>query len=280
MLAALQMPGRTADGVAFVVTPDTTATVTPYCARQVEIPELSLSDGISLSDLPVMGGVATDVNGSIGIALHTESKADLNGWFPPDFTLYQDLLSLLRVYLGWRYDAHISLTFPRRLLPAPCLSSRGAYLGYSCLLGHDPDDLTPDPTMPETLHLDFTARDELNPDDDGTALATDVWVCQLKDRKAFDKADYPTLLSDASNVLKADLLAEKDAWICPGSSVSVDMPMDENAQFVAIVAQFRDPDTQKDNWRVVLTRDELDPDAPRELVLEGATLTLSKKAEK
>lgn len=69
----------------------------------------------------------------------------------------------------------------------------------------------------KTLHLDFTARDELNPDDDGTALATDVWVYQLKDRKTFDKADYATLLTDASNVLKADLLAEKDAWIRPGA---------------------------------------------------------------
>lgn len=162
MLPALQMPGRTADGVAAVVrmvTPDTTATVTPHCPREVEIPELSLSDGICLSDLPVMGGVATDVNGSTGIALYTESKADLQGWFPPDFTLYNDLLALLRVYLGWRYDAHITLTFPRTLLPRPQLacqqSEGGVYLGYSCLLGHDPDDPTPDPAMPEYITVDL-----------------------------------------------------------------------------------------------------------------------------
>lgn len=126
----------------------------------------------------------------------------------------------------------------------------------------------------KTLHLDFQARDELNPDDDGMALATDVWVYQLKDRKAFDKADYPTLLANASDVLKADLLAEKDAWIRPGSNVSLDMPMDEKAQFVAIVAQFRTPDVQKNSWRVVLTRDALDPDKPRELELKGHTLVL------
>lgn len=131
----------------------------------------------------------------------------------------------------------------------------------------------------KTLHLDFTARAELNPDDDGTALATDIWVYQLKDRKAFDKADYPTLLADASNVLKADLLSEKDAWIRPGSSVSLDMPMDESAQFVAVVAQYRNPDVTKNNWRVVLTRDDLDPDKPRELVLEGNTMTLQATKE-
>ncbi|MFD3248009.1 type VI secretion system lipoprotein TssJ [Rahnella aquatilis] len=126
----------------------------------------------------------------------------------------------------------------------------------------------------KTLHLDFAARAELNPDEDGTPLATNVWVYQLKDRNAFDKADYTALLTDASNVLKADLLAEKDAWIRPGSNVSLDMPMDEKAQFVAIVAQLRNPDTRQNNWRVVLTRDDLDPDKPRELDLEGNAIAL------
>ncbi|EAA8946733.1 type VI secretion system baseplate subunit TssG [Salmonella enterica] len=160
MLPALQVPGRTAEGVAQVVkmvTPDTTATVLPHHKRRVEVPELTLSTagGFCLGDHLVLGGVATDVNGTIDIRLYTESKADLQGWFPPDFTLYNDLLALLRVYLGWRYDAHISLTFPRRLLPRPRLtcqySDDSVYMGYSCLLGHDPDDMTPDPAMPDRL---------------------------------------------------------------------------------------------------------------------------------
>ena len=41
----------------------------------------------------------------------------------------------------------------------------------------------------KTLHLDLTARAALNPDEDGMPLATDVWVYQLKDRQAFEKAD-------------------------------------------------------------------------------------------
>ncbi|WP_416347584.1 type VI secretion system lipoprotein TssJ [Acerihabitans sp. TG2] len=115
----------------------------------------------------------------------------------------------------------------------------------------------------KTLHLDFVARAELNPDDDGTPLATNVWVYQLKDSQVFEKADYTTLLSNASNVLNTCLLAEKDVWIRPGSNVSVTVPMDESAQYVAIVAQFRTPDNQKGSWRIVLTRDELDPDKAR-----------------
>ena len=167
----LRMPGRTAEGVVALVamvTPDTQATVTPWHRRRVKIPELNLSDGICLGDLPVMGGFAWDVNGTINIALHTDSKADVRGWFPPHFTLYNDLLSLLRVYLGWRYDAHITLTFPRRLLPAPRLSTRrndeeGSYLGYSFFLGHDPDDTTTDPLMPDEVTVELGYYEGLKP---------------------------------------------------------------------------------------------------------------------
>lgn len=126
----------------------------------------------------------------------------------------------------------------------------------------------------KTLHLDLEARAALNPDEDGMPLATDVWIYQLKDRQAFDKADYAALQADAHSVLNADLLAEKDIYVRPGSTVSLDMPLDEKAQFVAVVAQFRSPDARKNDWRLVLTRDELDPDKARNLLLERDAMTL------
>lgn len=126
----------------------------------------------------------------------------------------------------------------------------------------------------KTLHLDLEARAALNPDEDGMPLATDVRVYQLKDRQAFDKADYATLQADAHSVLSAALLAERDTPVRPGSTASLDMPLDEKAQFVAVVAQFRTPDARKNEWRLVLTRDELDPEKARTLVLEGDAMTL------
>ncbi|KEY59298.1 type VI secretion system lipoprotein TssJ [Serratia sp. DD3] len=126
----------------------------------------------------------------------------------------------------------------------------------------------------KTLSLDFVARAELNPDDDGTPLTTNLWVYQLKDRQTFDQAGYTALLSHASNILKADLLAEKDIWIRPGSNASVTMPMDENTQYVAIVVHVRTPDIQQDNWRLVLKRDELDPDKARVIEVKKYSLTL------
>lgn len=162
MLPALQIPGRTAEGVASVVkmvTADTTATVIPRYRRRIEIPEPYLSEngGFCLDESVVLGGMATDMNSTLEICLYTESKADAQGWMPPEFTLYNELLALLRVYLGWRYAAHISLTFPRRLLPAPRLtvlpSEESVYMDYSFLLGHDPTNTEPDPDMPESVTI-------------------------------------------------------------------------------------------------------------------------------
>lgn len=127
----------------------------------------------------------------------------------------------------------------------------------------------------KTLRLDLQARGALNPDEDGMPLATEVWIYQLKDRQAFDKADYALLQSDAHSVLGADILAEKDIYVQPGSTLSVDMPLDEKAEFVAVVAQFRTPDARRNDWRTVLTRDELDPDKARTLVLEDDAIALT-----
>ncbi|MFU0920971.1 type VI secretion system lipoprotein TssJ [Kluyvera sichuanensis] len=132
----------------------------------------------------------------------------------------------------------------------------------------------------KTLHLDLAARSALNPDEDGMPLATDVGVYQLKDRQTFDKADYAALQSDASTTLRADLLAEKDVQVRPGATVSLDMPLDEKAQYVALVAQFRTPDARKNSWRLVLTRDDLDPDKARTVSLEGNSLMLKMSDDK
>lgn len=115
----------------------------------------------------------------------------------------------------------------------------------------------------KTVHLAFHARAELNPDEDGMSLTTRVQVFTLKDRQAFDKADYNTLISDADHALSADLMAKKEVQIRPQQTVPFTMQMDEQAKFVAIVAQYRMPDIHKNDWRVVLSREELDADKAR-----------------
>ncbi|HEL8024424.1 TPA: type VI secretion system lipoprotein TssJ [Escherichia coli] len=126
----------------------------------------------------------------------------------------------------------------------------------------------------KTLHLDIRAREAINSSTAGIPLSVVVRIYQLKDRRNFDSADYQALFTGDSEILAGDIIARKDVWLQPGGSVSVDMPMDNAAKFTGVVAMFLEPDQKKNTWRVVLGRDELDPDTPRLIEVSGNTLAL------
>lgn len=126
----------------------------------------------------------------------------------------------------------------------------------------------------KVLHLDFEPRSAVNADEAQTPLATMVQVWQLKDRQKVDAADYQKLLRDADTVLKEDIVASKSLLVMPKGSVTLNMPMDEETKFVAIVGLFNRPDMKNNAWRLVLTRDDLDPDKPRTIELGKGFLTL------
>ncbi|MDX6041236.1 type VI secretion system lipoprotein TssJ [Scandinavium lactucae] len=129
----------------------------------------------------------------------------------------------------------------------------------------------------KVLHLDFTAREALNTDArESNSLSEPVVVriYQLKDRKAFDQTVYQQLLKDGDTILKADLLATRDVVVKPGGDANLDMPMEESAQFVAVVGLFRHPDMVNSTWKQVLKRNDLDPDKPRILEAGNNHLTL------
>jgi len=127
------------------------------------------------------------------------------------------------------------------------------------------------------LHLDFTAREALNTDareNNSLSEPVVIRIYQLRDRKSFDKTVYQQLLKEGDTLLQADLLASRDAIVKPGGDVSLDMPMEADARFVAVAGLFRHPDTLNNGWKLVLTRDELDPDKPRIIEAGDRALTL------
>lgn len=129
----------------------------------------------------------------------------------------------------------------------------------------------------KVLHLDISARAALNTDTtDMSALSvsTLVRVYQLKDRKALDKADYQSLLSEGDSVLAGELLEAQRLVVKPDEGAQLNVPMSAEAQFIAVVALFRSPDMQKNNWRLVLAREELEPDQPRRVELGDNALNL------
>ena len=126
----------------------------------------------------------------------------------------------------------------------------------------------------KTLHLDLSAREAANKNAQGIALSTVVRIYQLKDRKAFDSANYQSLFAQGSTVVKADLLAQRDVRVRPGESVTVDIPLENEAQYVAVAGMFISPDQSEDSWRVVLRREDLDPDKARVIELNSQALVL------
>lgn len=115
----------------------------------------------------------------------------------------------------------------------------------------------------KTLHLDLKAREAVNSNARGASLSTVVRIYQLKDRTTFDSTDYPSLFADDSQAISTDVLAQKDIRVTPGGAVSVDMPVEDATQYVAVAAMFLAPDQPNNTWRVVLSRDDLEPDKPR-----------------
>lgn len=118
----------------------------------------------------------------------------------------------------------------------------------------------------KVLHLDFTAREALNTDareSNSLSVPVVIRIYQLKDRKTFDKTLYQQLLQEDDTILKADLLARRDVVVKPGGDASLNMPMEAGAQFVAVAGLFRHPDRVKNTWKLVIQREDLDPDKPR-----------------
>ena len=135
----------------------------------------------------------------------------------------------------------------------------------------------------KVLHLDFTAREALNTDArESNSLSEPVVIriYQLRDRKAFDKTLYQSLLKEGDVLLKDDLLASLEVVLKPGGDAVLDMPMEADAKFVAVAGLFRHPDMEKNSWRLVLERESLDPDKARIIEAGNNRLTLIGDEEK
>lgn len=56
--------------------------------------------------------------------------------------------------------------------------------------------------------------------------------------------------------------------------MTVDVPMETSAQSVVVAIMFIDPDLTQSSWRLILTRDDLDPTRPRTIEASQNQLTL------
>lgn len=146
ILQPLVRTTRTAEGIASVIrtqAPNTQVTVKPHKLTQMPVGKrarFSISDRQRLGDHLVLGSMMSDANYCIGVEMITEDANEAKGWLPGG-QLREDVLSLLRVYLGCDYDASLELTIPMRLAPVPRLGDRSLLMGYNVVLGLRGDNL-------------------------------------------------------------------------------------------------------------------------------------------
>ncbi|WP_299999029.1 type VI secretion system baseplate subunit TssG [uncultured Cedecea sp.] len=154
LLGVLHLPGKTQEGMQALVTllaPETTVRVSPYCLRPVTVSHplgFYGDEDFLLDGNTPLGDEAMDANSQLLIALTTDNPQEAQGW-KPNGLLYQDFLVMLRVYLGWRFKARITLTTATRLLVAPPLGEGTFWLGMNGVLGGEGDDLPDD--IPQTF---------------------------------------------------------------------------------------------------------------------------------
>ncbi|WEK28034.1 MAG: type VI secretion system lipoprotein TssJ [Candidatus Pseudomonas phytovorans] len=133
-----------------------------------------------------------------------------------------------------------------------------------------------------TLHLDFTGRTAMNTDSiemGGLSVPVLVRVYQLRDHKALDRATYDDLVSHGERVLGGDLLNERAVVVKPGEAAQLSTPLHRAAQYIAVIALFRNPDAVQNAWRLTLLREDLDPDQPSVVELGDNRLKLRPSSE-
>ncbi|MGT8857032.1 type VI secretion system baseplate subunit TssG [Enterobacter sp. 186315] len=166
LLGVLRQPAKTQEGVQALVSllaPHTQVRVSPYCLRPIEISQplgfYGDKDFLLDGNTP-LGDEAMDANSQLLIALTTDNEQEAEGW-KPDGLLYQDFLVMLRVYLGWRFKARITLTIGTRLLKAPPLGEGPFWLGMNGVLGAEGDVLPDD--IPRTFTTELGNYSGLQP---------------------------------------------------------------------------------------------------------------------
>lgn len=166
LLGVLRQPGKTQEGMQALVSllaPDTTVKVSPYCLRPIEISQplgFYGDEDFLLDGNTPLGDEAMDANSQLLIALKTDNEQEAKGW-KPDGKLYQDFLVMLRVYLGWRFKAKMTLTVSTRLLTVPPLGEGPFWLGMNGVLGAEEEN--PSDDIPQTFTTELGYYSGLQP---------------------------------------------------------------------------------------------------------------------
>jgi type VI secretion system protein VasD len=128
-------------------------------------------------------------------------------------------------------------------------------------------------TQIKTMNLDLVGRPSLNAGGAGQSLSTVVRIYQLKTPQAFEQMDYAQLQVHDIDALKADLVGTRDVVMRPDASASISEPMSPDAEYVGIVAFFRDTGGNS-TWKLLVPKEQWKDTDPVKVEVRENTLRL------
>jgi len=126
-------------------------------------------------------------------------------------------------------------------------------------------------TKVKTMKIDLVSRATANPDASGAPLSTVIRLYQLTTPTTFETLTYAQLQAGDLSLLKGALLDTANVVLRPGTTEAVTEPMHPDADYVGVVAFFRDFD-QTAAWKVVLPKAQWKKTRSVTLELEGSQL--------
>jgi type VI secretion system protein VasD len=105
------------------------------------------------------------------------------------------------------------------------------------------------PPPPGVIELTLRAEGGINPDASGRPSPVVVRVYQLASSPKFDTADFFQLFDQETATLGADLSTREEVALAPGETRVITAELKPGAQFVGLVAAFRDIDAS--SWRAL-----------------------------
>lgn len=138
LLGLVTQQTRTAEGIAGVIkviVPDCDVEVEEFYPVWVNVPEQAKlgGKGTQLSGNSVLGKQFMESNQTVLVKIKPRDSRVIEHLLP-DGQFHEDVMTLLRAYLGYQIDAQLDLHIPARFLPRTQLVSKGARLGQTASL--------------------------------------------------------------------------------------------------------------------------------------------------
>jgi type VI secretion system protein VasD len=113
--------------------------------------------------------------------------------------------------------------------------------GLALLAGACGHQQPPPPCKVEPLRLSIEAAPQVNLDEKGKPLPTTLRIYQLKDTAKLETATFDDLLDHDKDTIGPDLVGVQEVVINPGERIEPPIVRHAEADFVGVLALFRNP---------------------------------------